>query len=925
MPSATLRILVLFLLILGPLGVHAQSRIPAHPSLAARTRLTGHTPAWASPANDAGPIAADLQLDHLSLLLSRPPAVEAAFQQLLRDQQDPASPRYHQWLTPAQATLYAVPEAESDAIAAWLQTQGLHVDGVSPNRLHITFSGPASTVASALNVEFHRFRIHNALRYAATSEPEIPAAFASVIQGFVGLAENVSTPHSISLPARPVQPQTALAPDVNVSGGLHWLAPADFARIYDINSVYNAGINGVGERVAIIGASHVAASDISGFESLTGVAQLQPNTIVVPGSTDPGTTGDGWQAEATLDVDRVLSTAPGAGADLVLVSVLSDTNLTLALQYDFNALNDPVLTMSFGRCEAEATASIFNSNNALFAQAVSQGISIFVSSGDSDATACENDGSTFSPSLAVLSTNYLCTPNVTCVGGTQFSDTASPATYWSSTNGVGLLSALSYIPEGAWNEPTSSNGVTVTYVVQGTGGGTSSFASKPAWQTGTGVPADGARDTPDVSFSSSGHNAYLACLAIGGGACPTYYGGFGGTSAAAPSMAAITALADQKLGRQGLLNPMLYKLAAVTSTVFHDATPATSGVATCSISIASTCNNTAPGASGLTGGANGFALTTGYDLATGLGSIDVANLLTALSASPATSTTVTGSALTIAAGQTATFTASVASTANSIVGAPTGTVQFAANGVNLGAPVALTGNAVTPALAFSTPGTYTITAAYSGNAFYASSTGTTTLTVASVPANSFILTATPIPVFTSGAGAGNTSTVTLTSGFPGTGTFALSCAIVSSTGPYYPATCSMAPASLTVAANASGTSTLTIATATAHALPGSPVASLDRRSVDRRSGTVAITLCALLLFVAGSGRRRLPRLLALAVSLSFGLAALSGCGSSTAANTAGNTPTNATVLHSSAGTYTVTVTGTSGTITNSTSITVTVN
>jgi hypothetical protein len=283
---------------------------------------------------------------------------------------------------------------------------------------------------------------------------------------------------------------------------------------------------------------------------------------------------------------------------------------------------------------------------------------------------------------------------------------------------------LSYIPEGSWNEP-QIGALSFSYIAASGGGGASIYVPKPTWQTGTGVPADSARDVPDVSFPASYHDAYFGCFAAGGGDCGAnrfYF--FYGTSAGTPSMAAVTALLNQKTGgSQGNLNPLLYRLATSNPNAFHDATPGTINGTVCAIGTPSICNNSTPGgANALTGGLAGYALTPGYDQATGLGSLDVANFLTAAAAVPkstlAPSTmSVQESASTISNGQTVVFTATLAS---KTAGAPTGMVQFYADGNAIGAPVAVaSGTAVSAALPFTAAGMYSISASYSGDGTYA--------------------------------------------------------------------------------------------------------------------------------------------------------------------------------------------------------------
>jgi subtilase family serine protease len=598
---------------------------------------------------------------------------------------------------------------------------------LAPSRVFVTVEASAAVVTATLGTPFRTFDLNGQSRLATTVEPSVPGAVAPLIAAIAGLAATPNEPQSQGRAMR--QPGVTAAtvggptitPQYTLSSGQHFLTPGDFATIFDINPVYSAGYTGTGQKVAIIGRSRVTSADVSQYEANVGLATNLPNTIVAANGVDPGISfGD--EGEALLDVDRVIGTAPNVQADLVISgSAGGYDGIYVAALYEVQTLRDPVMNISFGACEGNTTASGVNLWDALFAQAASEGISVFVSSGDSAAGFCNGQFST--PNVQQFrSTNYICSSSyATCLGGTELADTVNPASYWSATNGANRASALKYIPEGAWNDPisTSSNGATV-YLAQGTGGGASIYIPKPYWQTGTGVPADGARDLPDMSFPASGHDGYYGCRADAGGNCANGYFYYSyGTSAAAPGMAGVTALLNQKAGGpQGNMNPLLYRLAA-TAGVFHDATPASSGVASCDIGTPSLCNNSDPGTNSLTGGLAGFALTTGYDQATGIGSLDVSNFLTAATATTAPAKTATKVTL-ITPGSlsnpgTASFTATVAM-AGTIV--PTGTVQFYINTVATGAPVALSGGTATGSLTFATTGTFDVSAAYSGDTTY---------------------------------------------------------------------------------------------------------------------------------------------------------------------------------------------------------------
>ena len=598
--------------------------------------LPNHHPLWATSANDAGAVPANQSFESLTLVLARSPEQEQAFKQFLADQQDPVSPDYKHWLTPDEVgERYGLSDGDIATITGWLQSRGLHVNWVAPNHVFIGFGGTAADIGRAFRTEMHYYRVRGDQRISVNSDPLIPAALTSVIKAVRGIYTiNEQPTHHIST-------AEAASPQLTLSNGSHYITPNDFDTIYDVP----ASVTGAGVTIGIVSWAHTNAADFNNFKSKTGATFANP-TEVVPtayGGIDPGpaltappsgsSSTLGGQEEATLDVIRSGSVAPAA-ALLLVVSSPSGANdgIGADAQYLVNTTPVPaqVMSISFGACESSAGPGGVAFWDGLFQSAAAEGISVFVSSGDSGASGCD---AAFSPppsSPKANSPNYLCSSSyATCVGGTQFADTASPSTYWSSTNGTGYGSAYGYIPEGAWNESTTSS-------VAATGGGVSTVIATPSWQTGTGVPSPGTgRYTPDVSFSSSGHDGYFACMAaIAGGSCVTSGGSFGfiifsGTSAAAPGMAGVAALLDQKSGTaQGNLNPQLYSLAASVPTAFHDATVSSSGVSGCNLNTASICNNSIPKLSG--GGTQaGFLLGTGYDEATGLGSVDVNNLVNA--------------------------------------------------------------------------------------------------------------------------------------------------------------------------------------------------------------------------------------------------------------------------------------------------------
>jgi uncharacterized protein (TIGR03437 family) len=591
----------------------------------ARVRaLPNHLPRWANPDNGAGLVPPGQAMGQLTMVLSRSPEREAAFEKLLADQQDPASPDYHRWLTPTQVgERFGLSAQDIGSLTGWLQSQGLHVDWVSPSGVFMGFGGTAANLNGAFQTELRYYRVNGARRFSVSSDPLIPEALAPAIKAIRGL---------YTLDEHPLDSGTvARRPSFEDPGVGHLIAPADFATIYDLPT----NLTGAGVTIGIPACSRTNFADFANFRRLTGSTFPNP-TEVVPaafGGADPGPalttplppdyTPPCPQSGATVEVERAGSVAPGA--NLVLVANSGDAGPDV--QYLVNTTPVvQVISIGFASCESSSGASGVSFWDTLFQQAAAEGISVFAGSGDAGAAGCDLLYGVIPASTLPNSPNVLCSSSyVTCVGGTEFNYGGNPSLYWKASNGTGLLSAIGYVPEGGWNDSWNGSGG----VLAASGGGVSAFIHTPGWQTGTGVPAQRyGRYTPDVSFAASGNDAYLVCETDAGATCadPGYAGTGSGTAAAAADMAGVAALLDQQLGTLGNLNPALYQMAASVPAAFHDVTVATSGVTNCSAGIPSMCNNSLPGQNGAAYGQTGYVVGPGFDQATGLGSLDVQTL-----------------------------------------------------------------------------------------------------------------------------------------------------------------------------------------------------------------------------------------------------------------------------------------------------------
>ena len=911
--------------------------------------LRGNVPPRARAEFDKGKAAPATEFNFMRLVLSRSPEQEAALEKLMAQQLDKSSPNYHHWLTPEQfGTLYGPADSDIAAIVAWLQSHGLKVESVSTGRTDIAFSGTVSQVEEAFHTSIHSFDDRNEQFLSNTTDPSIPVALAPVVSGVAQL--NTIHPKAYGVPGRPGQldpasqrllPANGIAsaarPELttgSAGGYFFYLVPADAATIYDSPNSLNANLpsgatsyTGTGVTIGIGGDALIQPTTVTNYRTkFVGDTASPTISNIAPLAVAGNDTDEGY-----LDVEISGGVAPGAS----LVFYTSGS-----LQNAINkAVNDnaiDILSLSFGECEL----SLGNSGNTLlntyWQQASMQGIAVVIATGDSGSANCDNNNTETAATSGLQVSGYASTPYNIAVGGTDYNSLVTGfTTYVNITNGTLQGSAKSYIPEVVWNQSTTLD-TTVnanipaldmknnTNITAG-GGGASTCSTntststangtctsgypKPSWQRGAGVPSSGERDIPDVSlFAGAGMDgaAWLVCTDDTFTQGTTTYtenctgtqfafAGFGGTSTSAPAFAGVLALVQQKTGsRLGLAAKDLYDIfnGAHAGSVFHDITAGNNSVV-CTAATPDCQKNTA-GNYFLTG----YDAASGYDLATGMGSVDVTQLINAwatATGSGSATITITPSATAITSLQNLTVTVVV----SGALGAPTGTVSLAGGGYS-SSPTALD---ATGTASFSIPagtlqaGADTLTATYSGDVNYATTTSSTTVTVTQA---GFTVTASTPASVTPGNTVTSNITVSTNNGY--SGTVALSCVIATMpSGAADVPACTITPSTpITLGSGASS------GTATATFITTAPIASLVRPRVggwEEAGGTVL----ALLVFFGIPSRRRSWRALAGLWVIALALAGLSACGSSTVNASGGGANSNP---GTTPGTYTYTLSGT---------------
>ena len=936
---------------------------------------------------DQGAVEPSYKLEYMTLTTTPSPAQQKALDRLLAQQQDPNSPNYHRWLTPAEfADRFGLSQKDIDRITTWLKSRGFTILSVGSGRNMVIFSGTAAQVESAFKTEIHRYDVEGEPHVANSTPIMIPAALNGIVTGIRGLNDFRPKPF---IRTKALGGMDRPTPDYYDAKWQFpsFLAPADINTIYDIPST----LDGTGQTIAIVGDSDIFEADIDDFRKGFGFSATNLGCTVTGASpgpaglvtacntsnfqyvlvgTDPTPTEGGDITEADLDIEWSGAIAPKA--KIIFVNAPNTSGGAFdALTYAISPGAGPplanIISVSFGGCEAGDSGNL----EPVLAQGASQGVTILVASGDQGGAPCDrtppNANPPFSPAIYGGGVNYpASSPNVVAVGGTDISyaDDTNPAnsTYWNTTNGTNGGTAIRYIPELAWNDDedianycvgegasanpnictqgttkiTSAQVAQQYFWISATGGGMSNCAPgltantttctvgfpQPTFQQNLHLasPPSGTqyRYVPDVSLLASPvFPGYIWCTpqnqvanttstasscdpgtAAGiSTAVDTFHSIVGGTSASTPTFAAMVALLSQSLSVTtglGNINTNLYKLAATPANgVFHQITQG-SNIAYCQTGMPSGGGTIVCPASGMVGfQASNADPTTGYNLVTGLGSVDFGKLATAWSGSGSTpsTTTVSPSAAQTYQSGSVTLTATVTATGTT----PTGSVMFGfctsgsctpTSATNLGSET-LDSNGQAALTTTQLPiGTDTVIAAYNGNGSLAGSNGTTTVTI--VQAFTLVPNASSYPVAAGGTATVNITVNTNGSGFTGNLTYTCS-------DPAPESTCTPPSAPVPITQTASITITTT-----------APSGAL-RRPFDQQKIFYAALFPGLagIMFTFTSRKRRLRgmRMLGLIMVLGFSTLWLGSCGGSNSSQKNPGTP---------AGPYSIVINANSG-------------
>ena len=865
-------------------NAYPTARIKGKIDSSVRVQIAGHVPGVVKngAAKDMGRLASTTQAGSMVMVLKSSDEQKHELHRVLDTMHDKNTSNYHQWMTPDEfGQHFGAHDDDIAALKSWLTSQGFTVEDVSKSKRVLHFSGTTGQVEKAFNVEMHQYSVNGETHVSNDREISVPKAISPLVAG-VTTHNFFRKSHMVN---KTTLKQVKASPDYTSSSTVHYVTPKDFSVIYNTAPLLNAGIDGTGSSIAVVGRTNILLSDVQTYRQMFGLKVNDP-IFIHAGRDNGGEPGD--DGESDLDVEISGGYAPGAQVYFVIgtPTFLVD-GITNSIEYIVENNLADIMSISYGSCEAVEGTGGNEFNLQAFEQAAAQGISVFVAAGDNGPAGCDNQGSQTYEVLGYAVGGEASTPYSVAVGGTTlYGDVTTPTNYWNASNSQYFNSAIAYIPEYPWNEAKAASfipsGDTGSDLWSGSGG-ISAYYLKPAFQFGPGVPSSdptlaggnwvasvnitnagsGYVTAPTVTFGTGCTNTPAATSTISGGSVTgitfTGYSGYyqglnctsvptitfsaapsggttatatavlgpmqnpaplvtgvphryipdvslnaasghdatmycsegvceytvsgstqtlqdaglvGGTSVAAPSMAGVQALINQANGgRQGMPAYIYYSLANAETTA--NCASALPPMASCSFNDITTGDNKVCATSTCTtttGTKIGFSAGVGYDLATGLGSVNAANLANNwknVTFNSSSTTLNLSQQFNIPYGTPVTFSGTVAPGSGS--GTPTGDVAFIVSQgamgqtINIntgawngsGAFATLSGGNYTETLSNLPAGTYTVTARYAGDQTYGSSLSAP-VTVTVLPEVTSSITVTPQII--------NQSTCTLTNG-----------------------------------------------------------------------------------------------------------------------------------------------------------------
>ena len=460
---------------------------------------------------------------------------------------------------------YLPPKANHDRIAAWLRARGFTLTLADSSHTNLFARGTVAQVSAAFGVAFARIATEDGEFTSAVTAPSLPQDIADGVLGIHGLQPHI----------RMRAIRHTLDGVTNLSGRV---TPADILAAYNVP----ANLNGAGQTIGIIMGAVPQSSDLTSYWQDIGVSATLANYSVVNvlgGPTPSNQLADAQ--EASIDIEWSTSLAPGAQLRLYAIPALNEMYVMAACTQILNDGVAKVVSYSAGAPEGQYTTDSVASLSQKYAQVAAAGITILNSSGDSGSNPSTSGINGYGPAYPLSASYPASDPYVTGVGGT----TATFDFNWL------------YVGETTWSEIGGNYNP-----ILASGGGVSTLFPRPSWQAGYGVPSGTMRCVPDVA-------AMASALPLAGGYTGAIYlfngqlSGALGTSVSSPIWAGLVADMDQArasagISSLGLLGPWVYPL--IGSSAFNDISAGNNGACYAGI---------------------------GYDLCTGVGSPNVANLI----------------------------------------------------------------------------------------------------------------------------------------------------------------------------------------------------------------------------------------------------------------------------------------------------------